>query len=250
MSIATYGRNQLLSSLPAEDVALLMPHLRDKVLSAGSTVFEPGVIMRIAYFPRTGAISLRVGLRQGKAIETALVGRNAILGGLTALDPRPASCTAVVLMEAATLAIHMDALRELATTRPAIHSMLLGCESRLLAETQQNVACAALHPLEARLSRWLLWARDITGTGTIGATQHSIAEVLGVRRTSVCLAAHTMQQAGVIRTRRGRIEIRNDAALQETACECYRRISQDRGPLTTRSTRHTVRSPDQIQQWG
>jgi CRP-like cAMP-binding protein len=124
-------------------------------------------------------------------------------------------------MEGVALVIDIEALRQLARRHEPIQSMILRHERVLLAQTGQAAACNASHALEARLSRWFLRACDAGGNATLSTTQESIAEILGVRRTSISLVAHGMQQAGLIRTRRGQIEIVDVAALRECACECY-----------------------------
>ena len=91
----------------------------------------------------------------------------------------------------------------------------------MLARAQQSAACNAVHTIEARLSRWLLRARDLSGSDKLVLTQEFLAQMLGVQRSSVSIVANTLQQAGLIRDSRGRIEITNLAGLQEACCECY-----------------------------
>ena len=90
-----------------------------------------------------------------------------------------------------------------------------------MAQAQQSAACNASHGVEARLARWLLRTRDLTGGEILELTQEFLAQMLGVRRTSVSLVANTLQNAGFIRYRRGHVEITNLEGLQEVACECY-----------------------------
>jgi Mn-dependent DtxR family transcriptional regulator len=71
------------------------------------------------------------------------------------------------------------------------------------------------------LSRWLLRARDLSGSDNLSLTQEFLAQMLGVERSSVSLVANTLQQAGLIRYRRGHIEIVNLDGLREVSCECY-----------------------------
>jgi hypothetical protein len=76
----------------------------------------------------------------------------------------------------------------------------------LLAQIQQSVACNALHTMEARLCRWLLQTRDCVDGNAIPRTQEFLGQMLGVRRTTVTLAARLLQSAGIIRYRRGLIQ--------------------------------------------
>ena len=94
-------------------------------------------------------------------------------------------------------------------------------EQLVLAQAQQSAACNASHSLNERLARWLLHTRDVLGADSLLLTQEFMAEMLGVRRTSVSIVAHGLQQAGLISYRRGHVKIENAGALQSSACECY-----------------------------
>ena len=107
---------------------------------------------------------------------------------------------------------------------PSFLSLLIRHEQTVYAQAQQSAACNAVHSVEARLARWLLRARGLAGVDTLNFTQEFLAEMLGVNRTSVSMVAHTLQQAGIITYRRGRIQITNVEALEEVACECHATI--------------------------
>lgn len=100
-------------------------------------------------------------------------------------------------------------------------STLFRHEQTVYARASQSAACMAAHQMEARLCRWLLRSRDLAGTDSLQFTQGFLAEMLGVKRTSVTLHARTLQQAGMIKYSRGHIEITDVEGLQETVCECY-----------------------------
>jgi hypothetical protein len=102
----------------------------------------------------------------------------------------------------------------------------------MIAQIQQSVACNALHPLEARLCRWLLQSHDCVDGDTVPLTQELLGQMLGVRRTSVTLTARLLQSAGMIRYRRGLVQIVDRAALETTACECYAVVRQGSAPPT------------------
>lgn len=224
MLVGVHSENRLLSSLPAADFDLLRRHLRSAVLSSQLIIYEPGIPVTKAYFPHGAAISLVVMLFGGQMIEATMVGRDGMLGGFAALSGQSAGHRAIVQIEGPASVMDLDALRHAADSSEAIRSMLFRNERSLLMRAQHAAACNAAHSLEARFSRWLLRARDACGKSTLATTQESIAELLGVRRTSVSLVAHGMQQARVIKTRRGQIEILDLTALQESACECYANI--------------------------
>ena len=106
----------------------------------------------------------------------------------------------------------------------ALRGLLMRHEQFLFAQAQQTAACNALHTIEARLARCLLRCRALLRNEEIPLTQDAIADMLGVRRTSISLVAGTMQNAGLIGYRRGRIRVLDKAGLEAAACECHRAV--------------------------
>jgi CRP-like cAMP-binding protein len=105
-------------------------------------------------------------------------------------------------------------------------SMVMRHEQTLFAQAQQSTACMANHDVEARLCRWLLRARDLSGSNELPFTQEFLGEMLGVRRTSVTTVAKTLQASGMINYTRGRIEILDVEGLKDSACECFETVKQ------------------------
>jgi CRP-like cAMP-binding protein len=99
-------------------------------------------------------------------------------------------------------------------------------EQALLAHAQQSLLCNTLHPVEARLARWLLRARDLCDSATVPLTQELLAQMIGVRRNAISLVAHSLQRTGIIRYSRGQIEITDIHALEATSCTCYGAVKQ------------------------
>jgi CRP-like cAMP-binding protein len=97
-------------------------------------------------------------------------------------------------------------------------------EQLVFAQAQQSTACMANHDVSARLARWMLRARDLSGSDMLPFTQEFLAEMLGVRRTSVTTVAHTLQAAGIVKYTRGKIHILDVQALEDAACECYETV--------------------------
>jgi CRP-like cAMP-binding protein len=224
--------NLLLHSLRGPALDVVRQHLRRVLLSPHSTVYDAGDLLTKAYFPEGGAISLVVVFAKGDTIEAAMVGRDGMLGGLSTLDPQRVSHRAIVQTEGAASVIEMETLRQIARQHDSVQSMIFRHERALFAQTQQLAACNASHSLESRLCRWLLRASDACGKRTLSTTQQCIAQMLGVKRTSVSLIAHTMQQAGLIRNRRSHVELINLNRLRECACECYAATARHYDHLT------------------
>lgn len=216
--------NRLLASLRPADLALLRPHLESVALDQEAVLFNAGEVIDRVYFPHGGIISLVVVLEGGQAIEAAMIGRDSMVGASSALDGMVSLNTAIVQLAGSGETLDVARFREIAEKRPDFRTTLVRHEQALFAQAQQSAACNASHIVEARLSRWLLRARDLSGSDMLSLTQEFLAQMLGVQRSSVSPVAHTLQQAGLIRYSRGRIEILNLEGLQDASCECYETV--------------------------
>jgi CRP-like cAMP-binding protein len=217
----SHTSNRVLASLAAADIEYLLPHLRAIDLPQEMVLFEAGDTISRVFFPYAGVISLVVELSSGEMIEAAMIGREGVVGGLSALDSNISISRAIVQVAGGGSVVDVDHVRLLAERSVAFRTTLIKHEQVLLAQSQQSAACNATHTIEARLSRWLLRCRDLIGSDDLPLTQEFVAQMLGVRRTSVSIVANTLQQAGLIRYKRGHIRVLDLEALQESACECY-----------------------------
>jgi CRP-like cAMP-binding protein len=216
-----HSSNLLLASLPPENIAALLPHMQVVQLPQETVLFEAGDTIKAIYFPHTGLVSIVVDLGSGEMIETAMLGRDSLVGGSAAIDDDIALNRAVVQVAGAASVVDVGTFRGLAQQSRSFNDTLARHRQFILAQAQQSAACHAAHTLEARLSRWLLRCQDLLGSDEVALTQEYLAEMLGVRRSSVTVVASTLQRAGFINYRRGHIRIIDGEGLRETACECY-----------------------------
>jgi CRP-like cAMP-binding protein len=221
MPQSPHSTNLLLASLPPENMAALVPHLRVVPLPQETVLFEAGDTIKAVYFPHTGIVSIVVDLASGETIETAMIGRDSLVGGSAALDDEIALNRAVVQVAGVASVVDVGTFRGLAQQSHTFHATLARHRQFILAQAQQSAACNAAHTLEARLSRWLLRCRGLLGSDDIPLTQEFLAEMLGARRTSVTLVASALKQAGFIQYRRGHIRVIDLEGLRDSACECY-----------------------------
>ncbi|WP_371748297.1 Crp/Fnr family transcriptional regulator [Bradyrhizobium sp. CCBAU 53338] len=221
MSASGPPPNQMLQMLDAADFDLLRPHLVTIELVRETVLDEAGAALRHVLFPHDGTVSITVSLSEGQTIEVAMLGRDSIVGGGAALADGIAASDAVVLFPGTASAVEIPAFRTVANASIAFRSLIIRHEQALLARAQQSLLCNALHPVEARLARWLLRARDLSDRETLALTQETLAQMMGVRRNAVSLVAHELQRAGIISYSRGQIEIIDLRALEATSCECH-----------------------------
>ena len=226
------SQNRILNSLPQNIFAGMQPHLTSVDLAFATVIAETGRPVQAVYFPHTGVVSLVVEMQVGEMIETAMVGRDGVVNGTTALDGNVSLHKAIVQVAGQASVINSDALRRLADEFEPLRSILIRHEQVLFAEAQQSAACNAGHTVEARMCRWLLRIRDLRGSDDMALTQEFLAQMLGVRRTSVTLVAGTLQSAGFIQYRRGHITLVDIAGLKQSACECYETVKHNYERLT------------------
>ena len=221
MTASARPPNQLLQLLDTADFDLLRPHLATVEMVRKSVLGEEGAALRYIHFPHSGSVSITVGLSEGQMIEVAMLGRDSAIGGGAALADGVAPSDAVVLFPGAASVLEIAAFRAVAAASAAFRKLMIRHEQILLAHAQQSLLCNTIHPVEARLARWLLRARDLSDNGILPLTQEALAQMIGVRRNAISLVAHELQRAGTIHYSRGHIEILDLRALQTTACECY-----------------------------
>jgi CRP-like cAMP-binding protein len=217
--------NHFLASLSSADSELLQPHLREEPLIQRSVLFRPDERIERIYFPTDGVISLVVTLSDGFMVEAGMFGSNSVVGGGAALDGRLAINQAIVQAAGSSLTMDSGVLSKLASESNTLRTALMRHELMNLALTQQVAACNARHELDERLCRWLLQTRDLLRSNTLPLTQEFLAQMLGVHRTSVTLIARKLQESGLIKYRRGHIEVLDAIHLGDAACECYRTIN-------------------------
>jgi CRP-like cAMP-binding protein len=223
--------NKLLASLPRESFDRLLPHLSTVSLQQGVVLFEAGDEVDQVYFPLYGMLSLLAVLRDGKAIETATVGREGVVGAMAGLGLYKSLVRVVVQIPLACSRIAATHFRTAAAGSEVIRNLCIRYNEVLLSQARVTAACNALHPIEARFCRWLLQSADRAGSDTVGLTQEFLAEMLGVRRTSVTEVASKVQGTGAITYSRGVIKILDRTALMQMSCECYETLNDQSAVL-------------------
>jgi len=224
--------NKLLASLPRSQFDRLLPHLTPVTPHQGVVLYEAGDEVDQVYFPHDGMLSLLTVLRDGKAIETATVGREGVVGAMAGLGLYKSLVRVVVQMPLACSKIAAKHFRTAVGASDPLRDLCIRYNEVLLSQARVTAACNALHAIEARFCRWLLQCADRAGGDTVELTQEFLAEMLGVRRTSVTEVASRVQNAGVITYSRGVIRILDRPALMRMSCECYQNLLDQSAALS------------------
>lgn len=220
--------NNLLRKLRAADLELLLPALQPwPAAERGMLLYRPGDAVEFAYFPCGPAlVSYKVTLRDGREVETALVGREGAVGGIVSQGHLPAFARAEVQFPGPFLRLSLAELDRAKTRSPAIARLFARYADCLMAQVFQGVACNAVHTIEQRAAKWLVAAIDRTGDHQVPLTQEQLAGMLGVGRSYVARVIRTLKAEGVVETRRGGLAVRDMEALTARACDCHATVRQ------------------------
>jgi CRP-like cAMP-binding protein len=219
-------QNLILMGLPNTEVDTLFPKLEFVRMNVHHMIYEAGDAVKSAYFINSGMISVLAVQPDGKSIEVGIIGKEGFVG-LPLLVGYSSSPTRVVA-QADSTAYRCDAetLRHIMRQCPVLEQQLHRFGQQLAMQTTQVAACNRLHDVEERLARWLLMTQDRIESDHLPLTQEFLGQMLGTRRSSVTVAAGTLQKAGLISYTRGSVAISDRKRLEEAACDCYGIVQQ------------------------
>jgi CRP-like cAMP-binding protein len=213
--------NSILTSLPEPERAGLSAHLKEVSLTQGTVLQDEDVKIEHIYFPTSGMVSVLIASPDGHLIETALVGKEGIVNSFAGIGLKFGINRSVMQVAGTALRIDEASFTRLLHSQPHLRSLVDRYHVYLLVQAQQVAACNLLHPIEARLCRWLAQVHDRVEEAKFDLTQEFIAQMLGVSRPTVNLALSQLKSANLIRTHRRLIEITDLDGLEASACDCY-----------------------------
>jgi CRP-like cAMP-binding protein len=225
--IQTVFRNRILAALPPEEIKLIADKLHRIELALGQSLHRAGEPIEQVFFVESGFISALTMLSEGQPLEIGLIGAEGVAGVSVVLGATNSYSETMCQTPGAAYRIPAPALKDVVAHAPHLRDLLLRYTHVFHVQVAQTAACNAHHDLGQRLARWLLGAHDRSGVAELSLTQDLIAVMLGVRRSTVSLAASTLQKAGVIRYQHGRITILDRVGLENAACECYEAVASE-----------------------
>ncbi len=209
-------------------------------LTLNKALSSPNEPIEYLYFLNSGLISTDAVTLKGESVEVGVIGREGF-SGLPALLGQPQMSHNVIIQGIGEgLRIRSSVVREQFLKGGMLQSLVHAFAYLQLVQVTQSVLCNRMHEVEARLARWLLTSADRMESESLNLTQEFLAQMLGVQRSTVTVAAGELQRSGMIGYSRGKIHIIDRAKLSSTACECYeivsssyRRILREDGNFTT-----------------
>jgi CRP-like cAMP-binding protein len=223
--------NLLLAALPPADSERLLPHLEYVPMTLGQVVYESGALLDHVYFPATCIVSLLYVMADGASAEVAIVGKEGIVGLALVMGGDTTPSRALVQSAGFSYRLPSGVLKAEFNQVGALHVLLLRYTQALLTQMAQTAVCNRHHTVDQQLCRWLLLSLDRLESSEISMTQELIANMLGVRREGVNLAAGKLQASGIIQYRHGVISVLNRKRLEERVCECYSVVKKEQARL-------------------
>lgn len=215
------GINRLLDDLPRKDLRRALERCESVDLVLGATLCETDEPLRHVYFPVTGFISLVTKVNGHKPLELGLIGNEGMLGVTAVLGVESAPQRAVVQGAGTALRMSKPQLDLELRKSPHLKRLLNRYLYAWVVQLSQNTACNRFHEVEARLARWLLMTHDRAHADQFHLTHEFLADMLGVRRSAVTIAAGGLRRRRLIQYARGAIRILDRGGLENASCECY-----------------------------
>jgi CRP-like cAMP-binding protein len=220
-------RNQLLDALPHEQWERWRLQLEYVDVPLGLVLYEPGNILAHVYFPTTAIVSLLYVMKNGESAEIAVVGNEGVVGVSLFMGGESTSSRALVQSAGGAYRLSAELVKqEFERAGPVLH-LLLRYTQALMTQMVQTAACNKHHSLDQQLCRWLLLSLDrLQGTEML-MTPTLIAHMLGVTQDVATEGALTLQDAGLIAYKDGRIRVLDRNTLEKRSCECYAVVKQE-----------------------
>lgn len=197
-----------------------MAKLDSVTLAARQVIYEPDGPIDYVYFPLGGIVSLVVQT-EGVTVEVATVGKEGMVGTPVVLETDTSPHRALVQVGGEYLRVKTVSFKDELRRSPPLYALVHRYTQALVDQISQTAVCNRAHAIEQRLCRWLLMSHDGVGSDDLSLTQEFIAQMLGVRRSSVNVVAGMLQKRGLIGYSRGRITILNRKGMEDCSCECY-----------------------------
>jgi CRP-like cAMP-binding protein len=235
-------QNHLLAGLVLEERNRLFPHLQFIAMPLGQVLYEPGDVLRHAYFPVDCTVSLMYVMGNGESAEFSVVGNDGVVGVALFMGGETTPSRAIVQSGGRAYRLDGQRLKDEFHRNGGMQALLLRYTQALITQTSQTAACNRHHSVDQQLCRWLLLSLDCLPSNQLITTPEIIASILGVQRDAATDAADKLQKQNVLRYARGQFTVLDRSKLERLSCECYAVMKKETGRLLVHSERPPARA--------
>jgi CRP-like cAMP-binding protein len=224
--LSNWPSNRLLLALPSRNLKRLMPELEHIRCDREQVLMDADRPLDYVYFPDIGVVSVVAVYTDGSIIEMATIGREGCTGMQAFFGTKTSSVRLLVQIPGSATKMSRAAFVRAIESMPSFRSLMSAYIQAFMEQVLVSVACNGAHSLTQRLARWLLMMRDRCDDDTLLITQDLLAEMLGVQRPSITIAAKELERAGLIKRGRRQVTILNRKGLTKASCECYQLVRE------------------------
>jgi CRP/FNR family cyclic AMP-dependent transcriptional regulator len=218
---------EVLASLSEQDRQEVLAAASRRSYDRGEILVHAGDRSDSLHLVAEGRVAVEVGTADGDRATLNILSPGDYFGELSlvgAADDRRRTATVVALEPTRTLSLDVRTFERLRTTQPAFDRLLVSALAGRVEQLSARLLDVLYAGLDRRADRCLLELAavyDPDGSDpagpTIRLTQDQLAGLVGGTRPSVNLALQTRSAEGVVELHRGRIVVRDLAALVRRA---------------------------------
>ena len=214
--------NQILAGLSATDFDLLKPHLKTVNLPVRLQLENQNKLIKYVYFVERGIVSVVANGSVKRSIEVGIIGFEGMTGFAVIMGADCAAYESFVQVAGSGQRITAANLRLAMEDSVTLHRAFLLYGNAFAIQIAGTALANGRSKIEERLARWLLMAHDRIDGNEMLLTHEFLSVMLGVRRAGVTEALNLLQDAGLIRSRRGKILILDRDRLEKSSDGTYR----------------------------
>lgn len=215
------SNNLMLEQLNAEKYEKLVSHFQLTCLETGQLIFRPHEQIQFVVFPVSAIIAMQIDVSDGSSADIVLIGKEGMVGS-GVMGGNQNFSRARVKFSGFAYKLPLGIFQSELAQDSAFLKIWMAATRQMILQIAMPTICSGKHSNEQQIVRWLMNTLDKTQGHTLQVTHQEIADILGIRRESVTLAAGKLSHEGLIEVTRGQLAVLDRPKLEARACECYR----------------------------